>query len=401
MTVTVKKSRAEGRVAAPPSKSTAHRALICAALSSESVISGIAHSADIDATCDCLEKLGCDIFKSDGKTVVGKLIPESIPECEIYCNESGSTLRFLIPICLLGRNRVTLRGATRLMERPLSVYADICREKNLYLNQSSNGVTVQGPLKGGIYNVRGDISSQFITGLLFALPLCKEDSEIRISGDLESASYIDLTLKSLSDFGIKIVRGDRCFKIRGGQHYENRSFTVEGDWSNAAFLDALGIFGNGVEVTSLSSESLQGDRIYREHFAKLKNGFCEIDLSDCPDLAPIDFAVAAAFDGAKFIGTRRLKIKESDRAEAMRCELLKFGINVTVEENSVTVHKGTLKVPVSPIDGHNDHRIVMATTVLCTLTGGTVTGAEAVAKSFPDFFEKIESLGIGINYNET
>ena len=401
MTVKIDKSRAVGTVSAPPSKSMAHRALICAALSGRSTVRGIEYSADIDATSKCLTKLGSVFESSNGIITAGGLVPEKIPECDIFCNESGSTLRFLIPICLLGKNRVTLRGAPRLMERPLSVYDEICREKGLYFSQSTGGVTVQGPLSGGIYTVRGDISSQFISGLLFALPLCSDDSQIRIIGKLESASYIDLTLKSLSDFGVKIEKGDNCFKIKGGQRYQSQNTSVEGAWSNAAFLAALGLLGGDVDVTGLDCGSLQGDRIYREHFKALSKGFCEIDLSDCPDLAPIDFAVAAALHGGKFTGTRRLKIKESDRAEAMRAELLKFGIDIRVEEDSVTVPDNVLNPPTQAISSHNDHRIVMANAVLCTLTGGEIIGAEAVSKSFPDFFEKIESLGIGVTKYET
>ncbi len=401
MTVTIEKGCAVGKVAAPPSKSMAHRALICAALSQNSIIDGVELSDDINATLECLKKLGANITSDGRKITLGGLLPQNITDSEIYCHESGSTLRFLIPICLLSSGKTTLRGAARLMERPLSVYADIYREKGLYFSQSSYSVTVGGPLKGGIFTVPGDISSQFISGLLFALPLCDGDSEIRITGNLESAPYIDLTLKVLNDFGVDIKRQDNTFKIKGNQTYKNRNLSVEGDWSNAAFLDAFNLFGGVVAVTGLDDKSLQGDRVYRQHFAALKDGFCEIDLSACPDLAPIEFAVAVALNGARFTGTKRLKAKESDRAEAMRQELSKFGITVAVEENSVTVHGGNLKVPTKVIDSHNDHRIVMATALLCTLTGGTIENAQAVNKSFPDFFEKIESLGIGVKRYET
>ena len=400
MTVDIKKGKAAGTVAAPPSKSMAHRSLICAALTNQSRVSGLEYSVDITATSECLKAMGAVLTKTENGVKIGGLDPRKIPECELYCFESGSTLRFLIPLCLLSNNKITLKGSRRLLERPLSIYAELCKEKELFFEQSTDGVTVKGPLCGGIYRVAGDVSSQFISGLLFALPLCQEDSEIEIIGKFESASYINLTIKSLADFGIEIERTKKGFKIKGGQSYKSADLSVEGDWSNAAFLDALTLLGGDTAVTGLDDKSLQGDRVYRDHFKALKQGFAKIDLSDCPDLAPILFSLAAALHGAEFTGTRRLKIKESDRAEAMRKELSKFKTKVTVEENRVIVIGGGLCAPNVPLYGHNDHRIVMSLAVLCTLTGGTIEGAEAVAKSFPDFFEKLKSLGVGMTINE-
>lgn len=401
MRIKIEKGKAVGSVLVPPSKSMAHRSLICGALSSSSFIKGLAASVDITATTNCLKTLGANIDTEDRSTHIGGLCPEKIPPCTIDCCESGSTLRFLIPICLLSENEITLKGSKRLLERPLSVYEEMCREKNLTFIQTPEYVKVKGPLRSGVYRIPGDISSQFISGLLFALPLCREDSRIEIIGNLESASYIELTLKSLDDFGIKTLRENNSFIIKGSQEYKSRSLDVEGDWSNSAFLDALTLLGGDVSVSGLDENSLQGDRVYRKLFKLLKEGSPTIDLTDCPDLAPILFTVAAALGGAEFIGTRRLKIKESDRANAMAEELHKFGIDVTVKENSVTVHKGILKTPDVELCGHNDHRIVMSMAVLCTLTGGIINQAEAVRKSFPDFFEKIKSLGIGIKEYET
>ncbi len=400
MITQIKKSRAFGTVSAPPSKSIAHRALICGALSGESRLKNIANSVDITATLQCLKQMGADI-DTDGDTVkIGGLSPEKIPECELNCCESGSTLRFLIPLCLLSDKKITLMGSKRLLERPLTVYSELCREKGLLFEQSCDGVTVRGPLKSGVYRLSGRISSQFISGLLFALPLCDGDSIIEITDSLESASYIELTLKSLKDFGIDIKKDNNSFIIKGSQRYHSSDHAVEGDWSNAAFLDAFNHIGGDVSVTGLDGDSLQGDRVYRELFRQLHNPEKPIDLTDCPDLAPILFALAAALGGAEFTGTHRLKIKESDRAETMAQELSKFGIKVTVEENTVTVHRGTLKRPDTPLYGHNDHRIVMSLAVLCSITGGTIEGSQAVSKSFPDFFEKIKSLFIGITQYE-
>ena len=399
MNITINKSIARGDITAPPSKSMAHRALICGALSAGSEIRSIARSEDIKATLRCLSTLGAHI-EEDGETVrIGGLDPTvAVPTAPLDCAESGSTLRFMIPLCLLSDNPVTLTGATRLMQRPIGVYADLCAGADLRFEQGENALTVCGKLHGGRYNVPGNVSSQFISGLLFALPLAKEDSVITITGQVESLSYIDLTLKTLTDFGIILYRMGDAILIPGGQTYRPRQTAVEGDWSNAAFLEAFNLFGGNVTVDGLDEYSPQGDRVYRELFSRLcRNDASPIDLTDCPDLAPIFFAVAAAKDGGVFEGTARLKIKESDRAAAMQAELGKCGVPVTVEDNRVIVHKAPLHAPNGVIDGHNDHRIVMAMSVLCSLVGGEIAGAEAVTKSYPNFFDDIKKLGIQVN----
>ena len=399
MNVLITPSTARGRVVAPPSKSMAHRDLICGALSADSVIQHLAWSEDIKATLRCLTALGAHV-EQDGDTVrLGGLIPTTAAPTEpLDCSESGSTLRFMIPLCLMSDKPVTLTGSERLMQRPLGVYADLCEASGLRFEQSGNTLTVCGPLRGGRYAVPGDVSSQFISGLLFALPLAKEDSVLTITGKAESLSYIDLTLKALTDFGIILYRLGDAILIPGGQTYRSRTVAVEGDWSNAAFLEAFNLFNGDVTVEGLEENTPQGDRVYRELFARLNAGDpAPIDLSDCPDLAPILFAVAAAKHGGVFSGTARLKIKESDRAAAMQAELQKCGIPVTVDKNRVTVHKATLHAPETVIDGHNDHRIVMAMSVLCSLVGGEIAGAEAVTKSYPNFFSDITKLGIQVN----
>ena len=396
MNVTITPSTARGRITAPPSKSMAHRLLIAGARSPESEIRNLAWSEDIKATLSCLQALGAQV-KTDGNTVrIGGLSPAAIQSKEtLYCRESGSTLRFLIPLCLLSSAPITLTGEERLMQRPLGVYSDLCAQNGLRFEQEGNVLTVCGPLVGGNFTVPGDISSQFITGLLFALPLAEQDSIIRIVGNTESRPYIDLTLKTLTDFGVILYGMDNSLLIPGRQTYRARTLTVEGDWSNAAFLEAFNLFDGEVTVDGLDEYSPQGDRVYRDLFAQLDgNDTRPIDLSDCPDLAPILFAVAAAKNGGEFVGTARLKIKESDRAVAMQTQLQKFGIAVTVQDDRVIVHKGTLRTPNAPLDAHNDHRIAMALSVLCSLVGGEIVGAEAVAKSYPAFFDDIRKLGI-------
>lgn len=402
MVVTINKSKAFGRVQAPPSKSMAHRYLICAALSPESEIKGVGFSEDIKATLSCLASLGANAEIIGNTARIGGInIAKGIKNGKLFCNESGSTLRFLIPLCLLFDREITLTGTKRLMERSLSVYADICNAAGMYFNQSAESVTVKGRLIAGKYSVRGDVSSQFISGLMFALPLLPNDSVIDITGALESGSYLGMTVKALADFGIRISRTDEhTIYIKGNQTYKPRVLTVEGDYSNAAFFDALNALGGNVAVSGLKKDTCQGDAVYKKLFGEIVRGCPEIDISDCPDLGPVLMAAAAANNGAHFTGTHRLKIKESDRGAAMAEELLKFGCHTEIGDNDITVHGCNLKTPELPLNGHNDHRIVMSLAVLCTLTGGKIYGAQAVSKSFPDFFERFSSLGIDLEVEE-
>lgn len=395
MNVIINKSVAKGKAKAPPSKSMAHRALICGAFSESSKIFNVAYSADINATLDCLEKLGAFVEKYDDHVVIGGLKIENVKDgTELFCNESGSTLRFFVPICMLTGKKITLKGAKRLFERPLTVYEKIAQEKGVYFEKGDDYLTVKGKLPSGEYIIPGDVSSQFATGMIYALSLADSNSVIAVSEAFESASYVDLTLSALSSFGINVSKNKNVFVIKGGQKYLSREYIVEGDYSNAAFLDAFNYLGGNVELYGLSKDTVQGDRVYLQMFEKIKNGCKKFDLSDCPDLAPIVFAISAVYGGAEFTGTARLRIKESDRAAVMAEELAKFGIKVKVNENSVIVEKGVLNKPETELCGHNDHRIVMALACLCSVTGGTITDAQAVKKSYPDFFDVIASLGI-------
>lgn len=398
MIATIEKGTAYGRVEAPPSKSVSHRYLICGALSGGSVIENVAFSEDIKATLNCLSALGAE-YEIDGSTVkIGGISPDKAVKCaELFCNESGSTLRFLIPLCLLFGQKITLKGTERLMSRSLAVYKEMCLLQGIEFTENKESVTVCGKLTAGKYSVRGDVSSQFISGLMFALPLLGSDSIIDITGALESGSYLGMTVKALAEFGVRISRTDEhTIFIKGNQTYKPRTLRVEGDYSNAAFFEAFNSVGGNVAVAGLKKDTCQGDAVYRKLFGKLVRGCPEIDISDCPDLAPVLMAVAAANNGVKLIGTHRLKIKESDRGAAMAEELAKFGCNTEVWENEITVHPRALKTPELPLSGHNDHRIVMALSLLCSITGGSIYGAEAVNKSFPDYFRKLASLGIKV-----
>ena len=404
MNVTILPGKAVGTVPAPPSKSMAHRLLICAGLAKGvSRISGLEYNEDILATMDCLRALGaaCTV-EADTVTVTGCDIACADPKETLHCRESGSTLRFFIPLALLCGKTVSLTGTEKLLSRPLDIYRQLSLEKQFVFDHTPQGLQVRGALTGGDFSIPGNVSSQFITGLLFALPLMRQDSRIYITTPLESRSYIDLTLQALEAFGVQAQWLDRqTLSIPGNQHYCPRDMQVEGDYSGAAFYGALNTLGSEITVTGLLPNSLQGDKVYAQHFESLSRSCAQIDLSDCPDLGPVLFAVAAAMHGGEFTGTRRLKIKESDRAAAMAQELSAFGTTVTVEENSVTVTPTQFHPPKRVLQGHNDHRIVMSLAVLLTLTGGQIEGAQAVRKSFPDFFDKLKLLGVEVHTSGT
>ncbi len=399
MIVKIEKSTAKGKITAPPSKSIAHRLLIAAAMTEgTSTVHAVSNCEDVLATIDCLSALGAKFeIKGDDVTIHGINIKKAKPTDTLFCRESGSTLRFLLPIAMLSGNKVFFKGADRLMQRPMTVYESLSAEKGFtYLNDNT-GITICGPLKSGEYTIPGNVSSQFVSGLLFALPLAEGDSIIKLTTKVESRSYIDLTIDALNLFGVRAVwSDDQTLQIKGGQTYKTADVTVEGDASGAAFPDALNLFGGTVKIDGLKANSIQGDAIYPKLFKELEVGTPTISIENCPDLAPILFAVAAAKNGGVFLDTKRLKIKESDRAQVMAEELRKFGTKVTVNENSVIIEPLDFHPPNQMLYGHNDHRIVMALCVLCTLTGGKIDGAEAIAKSYPTFFDHLGQLGIEV-----
>ena len=394
MIATFKPSALAGTIDAPPSKSMAHRYLIGAALSKEiCTLSGVDYSQDILATMDCLKALGVRLSVDGDRVTVD---PSGFLQAEapvLECRESGSTLRFFIPLALCMGKPVVLRGSQRLLERPLSVYEALCKEKGFAFCKTSDAVTLCGKLESGEYELRGDISSQFITGLIFALVYLGEDAAIRILPPFESRSYIDLTISALRSFGAKVAfEGEYTIKIKKSPLH-TWSGRIEGDYSNAAFLDAFNHIGSGVHVENLNPESLQGDRVYREYFRQISAGTPTLDISDCPDLGPVLFALAAMKNGAVFTGTDRLKAKESDRGMAMHRELQKLGGGLVFGDNVITVPKQKLEYRGIPLSGHNDHRIVMAMSVVLSRTGGAIDGAEAIQKSYPGFFSDIIRLG--------
>lgn len=395
MKIEIKLSTLCGDIIAPPSKSIAHRFLICGALSrGECRINGVSESEDMKATIGCLSSLGANVQReSDTVTIFCGLNPQK--EVTLDCIESGSTLRFMIPVALAsGAKKITFKGSERLIARGVEVYEEVFADKGVRIEKDKNEIVVSGTLESGNYVLRGDVSSQYVTGLMLSLATLNSDSTIEILPPVESRPYIDMTIAVLEKFGVKIEETEKNkFFVKGGQRFASGAYDVEGDWSNGAILFALNAFGSNVAVSGLDENSVQGDKVCVEIFRALEKGDATIDLSDCPDLAPIAFVVAAEKNGATFTGTERLKIKESDRAAVMAEELAKFGARVDVFDDYVVVHKAELHASSKEIRSHNDHRIAMSLAVLMTKYGGVLDGAEAVKKSFPDFFDVMKRAG--------
>lgn len=396
MNVRIEKSTAAGNIAAFPSKSAAHRALICAALcKGKSIIRNFPVCDDTLATLDCIKALGAEVTRSDDTVTVtgGEISSEGV----FNCRESGSTLRFTLAVSLLfGGGKFICDG--RLARRTLGDYEKNFAKKNISLTKSGNEITVCGRLNGGEYILSGRESSQFASGLLFALPTCRGDSRIIFENAPVSRPYIDMTLDMLGKFGVCAEwQGERVITVTGGQRYAPCDIVTEGDYSSAACLYALNYFGGDVKITGLDENSRQGDKAFYSCFEKLNTGFCEIDISSFPDLAPILMALGAAKHGVKLTGTARLREKESDRGRDMAAELEKFGAGCDVGDDEITVSGGGISSPKDVINPHRDHRIAMACAVLMTICGGEIAGAECVGKSFPGFFRRLADVGIEIS----
>ena len=385
MNITIKSSRTVGgRIAAPPSKSMAHRAVLCAALAKgTSHLHHLAFSKDISATLGAAGRLCARVTTGENDAVVeglGRFLPVDAP---VDCCESGSTLRFLIPLASLTGQEVTFTGRGRLMERPQSVYKTLYQQQGLRFEQGADRLTVEGALTPGEYELAGNVSSQFISGLLFALPLLGGTSTLHLIPPVESRSYIDMTRAVQHAFGVESRWLDEnTLEIPGGQHYLPGDYTVEGDYSQAAFPAVLGAVTGGVAITGLSEETLQGDAAILEilrrcgaRFTRTGQGVVfekaplhgtDIDLADCPDLGPVLMVLGLLCEGTTVIrNAERLRIKESDRIEAMETELRACGGQLESEGGTITIYgcAGALHAPEQPLSGHNDHRVVMSLAV--------------------------------------
>lgn len=400
----------------PCSKSLAHRAIICASMADgTSHISNVDFSVDIDATIMAMQHLGAKIIKKEHEVIVEGNSKFIYDQKEVNAYESGSTLRFLIPVFSLCSSEVTFTGSKRLMERPQNVYEKLFKKQNISFKHDDK-IKINGKLHSGLIEIDGNISSQFISGLLFALPLLEDDSKIFIRPPFESKSYVDLTLQILKIFNIEAYYLDEyTLYIKGNQKYLACDYEVEADYSQLAFFAALGLINNEISCINFSLDSLQGDKqildaieCMQGNIVNIDNGFIfkpsdlkasTIDLQNCPDLGPMLFALATQAQGQSvFTNALRLRIKESDRIKAMEEELRKLNQDISSSEDTVYV-KGKNSVRANEVlNSHNDHRIVMALSILATISETIVEidQVEAINKSYPKFFEDLRKCGIRV-----
>ncbi len=425
MDLTILPQKLSGSVTVPPSKSLAHRAVICAALSDGSCkIDNIALSDDIIATTEAMRMFGATI-EQDGSTLTihgaGRNVKKagdavSSEERVIDCNESGSTLRFIVPIATLFSGVSRFVGRGNLGKRPLTIYYDIFEEQGIAYQATEDelDLTVDGLLKPGHFSFPGNVSSQFITGLLFTLPLLAGDSVITITTPLESVGYIDLTLQVMKDFGVDIEnQGNQKFIIKGNQSYHATDYRIEGDYSQAAFFLCADALGSAVQVEDLSKDSLQGDRAVVSileamgvTFQQVDTGMVGtakeglhgtlIDAAQCPDIIPVVALTACLSEGrTEIINAGRLRIKECDRLEATASQLKKLGADIQELPEGLLINGVKSLRGGKRVWSFKDHRIAMMLAIAATVCEEpiTVTDAECVSKSYPNFWEDYQSIG--------
>lgn len=387
-----------GKILVPPSKSISHRALIAAALADgESKIYNLLDCVDTTATIDALTALGAEIKQESNYTIV-KGIRTPSETADINCHESGSTLRFVMPIAAALGCRASFDGRANLPNRPITPYFDQFEKHGVKFLTTKMPYITEGKLTGGVYEIAGNISSQFITGFLLALSLLQEDSIIKITSPLESKPYVDLTIDAMNSFGVKVEEGENEYRIKGGQKYRPCNYTVEADMSQAAFFLVANAIGGSTTPQNLRYDSVQGDRAIIDITKTfLQNGGKAFDVAadDIPDLVPIMTVLACFAEGTSHItGCARLRIKECDRLAAISDELNKLGACIEAGSDNLTIH-GVKKLHGGDCIAYSDHRIAMSLAIAsqkCT-EPLIIRGAECVAKSYPNFFEDFKNLG--------
>ncbi|MCQ2773019.1 MAG: hypothetical protein MJ238_07110 [Bacilli bacterium] len=395
MKIRIAKGKPNGSLVAPPSKSYAHRYLIGAALSCGRV-SNLSFSADEKASISCLDSLGFISEISDNSIKYsGFERKNDVPH--LNCNESGSTLRFFIPIALALYDEFVIEGTSKLISRGIEAYED-CLSNVATFIKNETSITVSGKLMPGDYVIDASKSSQYVSGMLIALSMLDGESTLTIKDELNSKPYVDITVEVLSRFGISIKESSMKYLIPDGEGFKAKDIVNEGDYSNSAFLEAFNYQGGLINLTGLNPNSLQGDKVYRSHFETLSKGYAEIDVENCIDLSPILFSFASLKHGGRFINTRRLAIKESNRALAMKEELEKAGVKIIVRENEVVIEP-SVAIPSSlEFNSHNDHRIAMALSLYSSTTDIIIDGAESIDKSYPEYWNNLKELGMEVNY---
>ena len=406
----IKADKLVGELSPPPSKSVLHRYIIASSLAKGiSKIENISFSEDIIATIEAMKKLGAKIEQKDNYLLIDgsdtfKNLNENI---EIDCNESGSTLRFLFPLSIVEENKVLFKGRGKLFKRPMTPYFENFEKykiKHSYIDE--NKILLEGKLKAGIYEIDGNISSQFITGLLFSLPLLDGESKIIINGKLESSNYIDISLDCLNKFGIKIINNSyQEFIIEGNQNYKVGNYRTEADYSQAAFFLVANAIGSNIKINDLSENSLQGDKKIIDYISEIDNWNSKdtlvLDGSETPDIIPI-LSLKAAVSGKKIeiVNIERLRIKESDRLKATVEELSKLNFDLIEKKDSILINsRENFKVnkneKVVSLSAHSDHRIAMMIAIAATCYDGEILldNLDCVKKSYPNFWEVFLSLG--------
>ncbi|MDD4699984.1 MAG: 3-phosphoshikimate 1-carboxyvinyltransferase [Oscillospiraceae bacterium] len=398
-----------GRVTIPASKSACHRSIICAALGcGTSIIKNCGTSSDIEATLNGMKALGTSFRENNGVLIVERNNPPK--SCTINCKESGSTLRFLLPIAAALGVNATFTGEGRLPTRPIKALTDVLRQGGVECSSDTLPLTINRQFKGGQYSLPGNISSQYITGLLFALALTKTPSQIVLTTNLESAPYIDMTISEMKYFGVYVETCENGYKISANQSFCACDRTIEGDWSQAAFFMSAAAIAGSITIKGLLENSLQGDRkavdVFRDFGAdvlfsngelNIKKGNLKgisVDASQIPDMVPAIAVTAAFAEGTTIIhSAARLRAKESDRLLETAKRLRAFGVNVDETADGLIIHGGAPTG--ASIDGANDHRIVMAFAIAAANSRGTsvIDGFEAINKSYPHFFDDFNNLG--------
>ncbi|ALM93730.1 3-phosphoshikimate 1-carboxyvinyltransferase [Fusobacterium nucleatum 13_3C] len=407
----IKADKLFGEVSPPPSKSILHRYIIGSSLAKGiSKIENISFSDDIIATIEAMKKLGAKIEKKenylliDGSKTFDKEYLNN--NSEINCNESGSTLRFLFPLSIIKENKILFKGKGKLFKRPLSPYFENFDKYQIkYSHINENEILLDGVLKSGEYQIDGNISSQFITGLLFSLPLLNENSKIIIKGKLESSSYIDITLDCLNKFGIKIINNSyQEFIIEGNQTYKSGNYEVEADYSQVAFFLVANSISSDIKINGLNNNSLQGDKKIIDFISEIENWNNEekliLDGSETPDIIPIlSLKACISKKEIEIVNIARLRIKESDRLSATVKELSKLSFDLIEKEDSILINsrKDFNKINNSPVylSSHSDHRIAMTVAIASTCYEGEIIldNLDCVKKSYPNFWEVFLSLG--------
>ena len=417
MNIVVNNSKCQGEVKIPTSKSDLHRAIFAASLAKgTSIIQNVTLSNDVNATINAFRNLGATITHKDDTLIIEGLKDfENRISNRINCDECGSTLRFIIPILGMFKKEFIIEGSPSLLSRPLDIYEEIYKKQQLKLKKEKHRILLQGQISSGDYVLKGDISSQFVSGLLFYLPLLKEDSSIEIIPPFESESYVNMTIKTLKEFGIEIIKESPLkFIIKGNQEYKPRVYVAEADYSQFAFFAVLGAINGDITCRGLNKSSIQGDKVILDILKSFNVNYefiddkitvyksndlkgSVIDLSDCPDLGPVCMILSLfSKTPVKIINIKRLRLKESNRVESMVENLRKLNAIIEVHEDYMIVYPSTLKATKEILNSYNDHRIMMSLVVAASKVSGAtkITNAACVKKSYINFYKDMQEVGV-------